>query len=51
MTQIQDRTVESAGGGWPGFAAWLGRKRVTLSALVLLSFWFVPVQSFRPRRR
>ena len=36
MTQIQDRTVEAAGGGWPGFAAWLGRKRVTLSALVLI---------------
>jgi hypothetical protein len=37
VTQTQDRTVESAGGGWPGFAAWLGRKRVTLSALVLIA--------------
>ena len=31
----QDRA--SAGGGWPGFAAWLARKRVTLSALVLIA--------------
>jgi hypothetical protein len=37
VTQTQDKTVESAEGGWPGFAAWLGRKRVTLSALVLIA--------------
>jgi hypothetical protein len=37
VTQIQDKTVQSAGGGWPGFAAWLGRKRVTLSALLLIA--------------
>ena len=37
MTQIQDKTVQSAGAGWPGFAAWLTRKRVTLSALLLIA--------------
>jgi hypothetical protein len=37
VTQTQDRTVQSAGGGWPGFAAWLTRKRLTLSALVLIA--------------
>ncbi len=37
MTQIQDRTVESTGAGWHGFAAWLVSKRVTLIALVLIA--------------
>lgn len=37
MTQTEDRTVPSAAAGWPGFAAWLVRKRVTLSALVLIA--------------
>jgi hypothetical protein len=37
VTQIQDKTVQSAGAGWPGFAAWLTRKRVTLSALLLIA--------------
>jgi hypothetical protein len=37
VTQTQDRTVQSAGAGWPGFAAWLMRKRVTLSALLLIA--------------
>jgi hypothetical protein len=37
VTQTQDRTVPSAAAGWPGFAAWLVRKRVTLSALVLIA--------------
>jgi hypothetical protein len=37
VTQIQDRTVESAGAGWHGFAAWLVSKRVTLCALLLIA--------------
>ena len=37
MTQTEDRTVPSAAAGWPGFAAWIVRKRVTLSALVLIA--------------
>jgi hypothetical protein len=37
VTQTQDRTAQSAGAGWPGFAAWLTRKRVTLSALLLIA--------------
>ena len=37
MTQTQDRPVHSATAGWPGFTAWLVRKRVTLSALVLIA--------------
>jgi hypothetical protein len=37
VTQTQDRTVDSAAAGWPGFAAWLARKRVTLTALVLIA--------------
>jgi hypothetical protein len=37
VTQTQDRPVRSAAAGWPGFAAWLGRKRVTLIALVLIA--------------
>ncbi len=37
MTQTEDRTAPSAAAGWPGFAAWLVRKRVTLSALALIA--------------
>lgn len=37
MTQTRERTVESAGAGWPGFAAWLVSKRVTLTALLLIA--------------
>ena len=37
MTQTQDRAAHSVTAGWPGFTAWLVRKRVTLSALVLIA--------------
>ena len=36
MTQVQDRTAESAGSGWQDFTAWVTGKRVTLSALALI---------------
>lgn len=36
MTQVQDRTAESAGSGWQDFAAWVAGKRVTLGAAALI---------------
>ena len=37
MTETRERTLESTGAGWPGFAAWLVSKRVTLIALLLIA--------------
>jgi hypothetical protein len=37
VTQIRERTLESTGAGWRGFAAWLVSKRVTLIALLLIA--------------
>jgi len=37
VTQTRERTLESTGAGWPGFAAWLVSKRVTLIALLLIA--------------
>jgi len=37
VTQTRERTVESTGAGWPGFASWLVSKQVTLIALLLIA--------------